>query len=197
MYPQAFDTSLRCVLHVRASWMPRSRQLGKGAPLYPCTTSPSVNPRTFLSQLCSDSLATHLGPSQPAVPMLSSLIISSGRYLYNRSYRAQILLSYGRNQNERLVNYVRRTPSQSATDRGSSSARTAPRHVILCGPNVLYDGRKDVTKRLELFNLTITIYGWPSRGGVIVFRSGFTRRFRLPLSEQNRSTNAGLRDARG
>ncbi|KAH8731838.1 hypothetical protein GQ44DRAFT_603934 [Phaeosphaeriaceae sp. PMI808] len=44
------------------------------------------------------------------------------------------------------------------------------RRVYTCGPNVLYDGRKDVKKRLD-FNSTITIYGWPSRGGVIVFEA--------------------------
>lgn len=72
---------------------------------------------------------------------------------------------------DRILSYIRRTPSQSIADCESHSPQTAPRHVIWCGPNLLHDIRQDFTHRIELINSTVTIYGWPSRGGVIVFEA--------------------------
>ncbi|KAH7371730.1 hypothetical protein BKA66DRAFT_572699 [Pyrenochaeta sp. MPI-SDFR-AT-0127] len=72
---------------------------------------------------------------------------------------------------DKVIAYIRGAPSQNTFDCENPSARTAPRDVYLCGPNVVYDGRKDVMKRLELINSAITIYGWPSRGGIIVLEA--------------------------
>ncbi|KAF1845475.1 uncharacterized protein K460DRAFT_109736 [Cucurbitaria berberidis CBS 394.84] len=58
--------------------------------------------------------------------------------------------------------YFRSTPSQRP-----SAANASPRRIYVCPPNVAYNSSKDVTKRISFDTLTITIYGWPSRGGLI------------------------------
>src|SRR4051812_27265136 len=50
---------------------------------------------------------------------------------------------------------------------GTTRSNVAPRDCYMCGPNVVYDASKDFTLRISFDTPTITVYGWPSRGGVI------------------------------
>ncbi|KAH7349039.1 hypothetical protein BKA66DRAFT_477156 [Pyrenochaeta sp. MPI-SDFR-AT-0127] len=64
---------------------------------------------------------------------------------------------------------------RSARPPSPSSARylhqnSKPRSIIRCGPITIYDPEKDFAKRFD-FDITITIYSWPSRGGVIMLEN--------------------------
>jgi hypothetical protein len=50
-----------------------------------------------------------------------------------------------------------------------NAALRSPRTRLSCGPIVFYDSSKDFTRRLSFDGPAITIYGWPSLGGVIMF----------------------------
>ncbi|KAF2462630.1 uncharacterized protein BDR25DRAFT_386959, partial [Lindgomyces ingoldianus] len=51
---------------------------------------------------------------------------------------------------------------------GSASLTSTTRDVHLCASNVVYDSRKGITHRIIFDTSTTKIYGYPSRGGVIM-----------------------------
>ena len=63
--------------------------------------------------------------------------------------------------------YFQPTPSQGHS--GTTPSNVAPRDTYVCGPNVVYGSSKDFTRRISFGTPTITVYGWPSGGGVIIF----------------------------
>lgn len=69
-----------------------------------------------------------------------------------------------------LINAFRKAPPPSPSSARYQQQNTNPRSIIKCGPITVYDPHKDFTKRVE-FDETITIYGWPSRGGVVMLEN--------------------------
>ncbi|KAF2272645.1 uncharacterized protein EI97DRAFT_436730 [Westerdykella ornata] len=67
---------------------------------------------------------------------------------------------------KKAFEYFLSTPSQPPA--GSARLTSTPREVYLCGPNVVYNASKDTTRRISFETPTIMIYGYPSRGGVII-----------------------------
>ncbi|KAF2012501.1 hypothetical protein BU24DRAFT_425148 [Aaosphaeria arxii CBS 175.79] len=50
---------------------------------------------------------------------------------------------------------------------GSARLTSTVSDVYECGPNVIYDSRKDTTRRINFGNL-VSVFGYPSRGGVVI-----------------------------
>ena len=67
---------------------------------------------------------------------------------------------------KKAFEYFQSTPSQPSA--GSARLTSTPRDVYVCGPSVVYDSSKDVTRRISFDTPTIIIYSYPSRGGVIM-----------------------------
>ncbi|KAF2188681.1 hypothetical protein K469DRAFT_660444 [Zopfia rhizophila CBS 207.26] len=67
---------------------------------------------------------------------------------------------------KKAFEYFQSIPSQPSA--GSARLISTPRNVYICSPNVVYDSSKDVTHRISFDTPTIMIYGYPSRGGVIM-----------------------------
>jgi hypothetical protein len=65
-----------------------------------------------------------------------------------------------------LVNMFRTAPHPNPSSARHLQRNYKLRDTIKCGPATVYDPLKDFTKRIA-FEETITIYGWPSRGGMI------------------------------
>jgi hypothetical protein len=64
-----------------------------------------------------------------------------------------------------LLSLFRPTPPPPSDSARSTNPVQRPQH--LCGPRTVYDSVKDVSKRVDFYE-EITIFAWPSRGGVIV-----------------------------
>lgn len=67
---------------------------------------------------------------------------------------------------KKVLEYFRPTHSQPSP--GSARLTSTVRDVYLCGPHVVYDSSKDITRRISFDTSTIMIFGYPSRGGVIM-----------------------------
>ncbi|KAF1961811.1 hypothetical protein CC80DRAFT_488217 [Byssothecium circinans] len=68
---------------------------------------------------------------------------------------------------DKLFGYFQSTSSQPS----AGSARltgAAPRDVYICDPTPVYEICKDLTRRIRFETPTVTIYGYPSRGGIIM-----------------------------
>ena len=64
-----------------------------------------------------------------------------------------------------LLSLIRPTPPPPSDSARFTNPVQRPRH--LCGPRTVYDSVKDLSKRVDFYE-EITIFAWPSRGGVIV-----------------------------
>jgi hypothetical protein len=85
------------------------------------------------------------------------------------THEARSILNYTYQYDAEGLGYLRGMPTYGAYDEEARPTTTSsPRKVHVCGPIVTYDSSKYVKKRLDLFNPTITVYAWPSGGGVIV-----------------------------
>ena len=62
--------------------------------------------------------------------------------------------------------YFQPTPLQGHS--GTTLSNVAPCDTYVCGLNVVYDSSKYFTRLISFDTPTITVYGWPSRGGVII-----------------------------
>jgi hypothetical protein len=65
-----------------------------------------------------------------------------------------------------LVNMFHTAPHPNPSSARYLQQNYKPRYTITCGPITIYDSCKDFTKRVE-FDETVTVYGWPSHGGMI------------------------------
>jgi hypothetical protein len=65
-----------------------------------------------------------------------------------------------------LVNLFRTAPHPNPSSARYLQQHYKPRLTIACGPITVYASRKDYKKRIE-FDESVTVYGWPSRGGMI------------------------------
>lgn len=50
----------------------------------------------------------------------------------------------------------------------SSLHDESPRRRPICAPHVVYDPKRDFTRRIYFASSEVNLFGWPSRGGVIV-----------------------------
>jgi hypothetical protein len=66
---------------------------------------------------------------------------------------------------DNLLSLIRPTPPPPSDSARFTNPVQRPRH--LCGPRTIYDSVKDLSKRVDFYE-EITIFAWPSRGGVIV-----------------------------
>lgn len=64
-----------------------------------------------------------------------------------------------------LLNLLRSPQPPPSNSARSINLLQRPRHI--CGPRTIYDSVKDLSKQIDLYE-EITIFAWPSRGGVIV-----------------------------
>ncbi|KAF1829869.1 hypothetical protein BDW02DRAFT_126743 [Decorospora gaudefroyi] len=77
-----------------------------------------------------------------------------------------------------LVNMFRNVPAPSPSSARYQQQSSKPRDMIRCGPVTINDPHKDFTKRFD-FDESITIYGWPSRGGVIMLENASVADFQF------------------
>jgi hypothetical protein len=69
-----------------------------------------------------------------------------------------------------LVNMFRTAPHPYPSSARYLQDKFKPRSTITCGPITLHDPHRDFTRRID-FDETVTVYGWPSRGGVILLEN--------------------------